>query len=140
MRLLGLDVGEKTIGVAVSDPLGLTAQGVEVIRRRGRERDLERLAELAQTYGVETIVIGLPKNMDGSLGKQAEQVMAFATLVQERLDLPVVLWDERLTTIAAERALLEADLSRGRRREVIDKMAAVLILQGYMDRRRTQNP
>lgn len=140
MRLLGLDVGDKTIGVAVSDPLGLTAQGVEVIRRRGRERDLERLAELAQTYGVETIVIGLPKNMDGSLGKQAEQVMAFATLVQERLDLPVVLWDERLTTIAAERALLEADLSRGRRREVIDKMAAVLILQGYMDRRRTQNP
>jgi len=136
MRLLGLDVGDKTIGVAVSDPLGLTAQGVEVIRRQGRERDLVRLQELVQSYGVDTIVMGLPKNMDGSLGKQAEKVMAFADLVQKNLDLPVVLWDERLTTMAAERALLEADLSRGRRREVIDKMAAVLILQGYLDRQR----
>ncbi|MGB3960437.1 MAG: Holliday junction resolvase RuvX, partial [bacterium] len=107
MRLLGLDVGDKTIGVAVSDPLGLTAQGVEVIRRQGRERDLVRLQELVQSYGVDTIVMGLPKNMDGSLGKQAEKVMAFADLVQKNLDLPVVLWDERLTTMAAERALLE---------------------------------
>ncbi|HHW55547.1 MAG: Holliday junction resolvase RuvX [bacterium] len=140
MRLLGLDVGDKTIGVAVSDPLGLTAQGVEVIRRQGRERDLVRLQELVQSYGVDTIVMGLPKNMDGSLGKQAEKVMAFADLVQKNLDLPVVLWDERLTTMAAERALLEADLSRGRRREVIDKMAAVLILQGYLDRQRKEKP
>lgn len=140
MRLLGLDVGDKTIGVAVSDPLGLTAQGVEVIRRQGRERDLVRLQELVQSYGVDTIVMGLPKNMDGSLGKQVEKVMAFADLVQKNLDLPVVLWDERLTTMAAERALLEADLSRGRRREVIDKMAAVLILQGYLDRQRKEKP
>ncbi|MFY9603505.1 MAG: Holliday junction resolvase RuvX [bacterium] len=140
MRLLGLDVGDKTIGVAVSDPLGLTAQGVEVIRRQGRERDLVRLQELVQSYGVDTIVMGLPKNMDGSLGKQAEKVMAFADLVQKNLDLPVVLWDERLTTMAAERALLEGDLSRGRRREVIDKMAAVLILQGYLDRQRKEKP
>jgi putative Holliday junction resolvase len=139
VRLLGLDVGEKTIGVAVSDPLGLTAQGVEVIKRQGRERDLERLQELVQTFGIGTIVMGLPKNMDGSLGKQAEKVKILAALVQERLDLPVVLWDERLTTVAAERALLEADLSRGRRRKVIDKMAAVLILQGYLDRQRLQN-
>ncbi len=140
MRLLGLDVGDKTIGVAVSDPLGLTAQGMEVIRRQGRERDLVRLQELVQSYGVDTIVMGLPKNMYVSLGKQAEKVMAFADLVQKNLDLPVVLWDERLTTMAAERALLEADLSRGRRREVIDKMAAVLILQGYLDRQRKEKP
>ncbi|NLJ33489.1 MAG: Holliday junction resolvase RuvX [Firmicutes bacterium] len=139
MRLLGLDLGEKTIGVSVSDPLGLTAQGVTVIRRRGIEGDLARIKELCDDLQVHSIVLGLPINMDGSRGKQVEKVENFATLVRDRLKLPVVLWDERLTTAAAEKTLLEADVTRKKRRQVIDKMAAILILQGYLNRLRSDS-
>lgn len=134
MRIMGLDVGEKTIGVALSDPLGWTAQGLTTIRRRGKlEEDLEALLELAQEYHVERVVVGLPRNMNGTLGPQARKVLDFIQALEERLKLPVVPWDERLTTSAAERILITADLSRRRRRSVLDRLAAVLILQSYLD-------
>ncbi|MCL5290106.1 MAG: Holliday junction resolvase RuvX [Eubacteriales bacterium] len=134
MRIMGLDFGDKRIGVAVSDPLGWTAQGITVIKRQASlASDLELIRELAAKYNVERIVLGLPRNMDGSSGTQAVKVKAFAGKLSERLKLPVELWDERLTTKAADKLLIEADLSRARRRKVIDKMAASLILQGYLD-------
>jgi putative holliday junction resolvase len=133
MRLLGLDYGDKTIGVALSDELGWTAQGLEVIRRTTEEKDLARLQELVQQYGVTEIVVGLPKNMNNTIGPRGEICMAFAQKLHEILQLPVHLWDERLTTVSAQRTLLEADVSRKKRKLVIDKMAAGLILQGYMD-------
>ncbi|MCG0277735.1 MAG: Holliday junction resolvase RuvX [Thermanaeromonas sp.] len=134
MRIMGLDVGEKNIGVAVSDPLGWTAQGVTTIRRRGKlEEDLEAILRLAKEYRVERVVVGLPRNMNGSLGPQARKVLEFIEALEERLQLPVVPWDERLTTSAAERVLITADLSRRRRKSVIDRLAAVLILQSYLD-------
>ncbi|WP_062198809.1 Holliday junction resolvase RuvX [Massilibacterium senegalense] len=136
MRILGLDVGTKTIGVAVSDELGWTAQGIETIPR-DEEKDflsgLTRIEELVDMYSVEKIVIGLPKNMNGTIGPRAEASKDFAEKVEDKTGIPVVLWDERLTTMAAERVLLEADVSRKKRRKVIDKMAAVMILQGYLD-------
>ena len=133
MRLMGFDLGDKTIGVAVSDLLGWTAQGVETIRRS--RDDLTRIKELVKRYEVEEIVIGLPKNMDGSIGPRAEKSLEYAKYLEAELGLPVRTWDERLTTFAATRTLLEADVSRAKRKKVIDKMAAVLILQGYMDSR-----
>lgn len=134
MRVMGLDLGDKTIGVAVSDPLGWTAQGVEVIRRDGnRAKEMDRLKELAGTYGVEKVVLGLPRNMNGTLGERGEKSKAFALEVEKLLSLPVELWDERLSTVAAERILLEADTSRAKRKKVIDKVAAAIILQGYLD-------
>jgi len=135
MRTIGLDYGERTIGVAVSDELGLTAQGVKTIRRSNREWD--ELAELVRTYGAAAFVVGLPRNMNGSYGERAEAARAFARGLERRFAIPVVLWDERLSTIGAERALLEANLSRAKRKQVIDKMAAVFILQGYLDHKRT---
>ncbi|CAJ1003340.1 MULTISPECIES: Holliday junction resolvase RuvX [Bacillales] len=132
-RILGLDVGEKTIGVAVSDELGWTAQGVETIRRQSKEKDLARLKEWIQYYQVGEIVVGLPKNMNGTIGARGESCQAFARWLEERTGLPVRLWDERLTTMAAERMLITADVSRQKRKNVIDKMAATLILQGYLD-------
>lgn len=131
---MGLDLGDKTIGVAVSDLLGWTAQGVETIRRSKEE--LNRLKELVSSYGVEEVVIGLPKNMNGSLGPRAEKTLEFARVLEAELRLPVQTWDERLTTMAAQRTLLEADVSRSKRKRVIDKMAAVFILQGYLDRQK----
>ncbi len=131
-RVLCLDVGEKRIGVAVSDLLGLTAQGVTTIESMGTERDIARVVELAKQYEVQRIVVGLPKNMDGTTGFQAERVMAFA----ERLagiGHQIVYQDERLTTASARRTLIEGDVSRKKRKQVIDKLAAVYILQGYMD-------
>ncbi|WP_027719333.1 Holliday junction resolvase RuvX [Desulfovirgula thermocuniculi] len=134
MRVMGLDVGEKNVGVALSDPLGLTAQGVEVIPRDiGEGKLLERVNRLVQEYGVEKIVVGLPRNMDGSLGRQGLRVLEFARWLREATGLPVETWDERLTTVGAERILLAADVSRARRRKVVDKLAAALILQGYLD-------
>lgn len=134
MRILGLDVGDKTIGVAVSDELGLTAQGVEVIRRSSPARDFARLAELVAAYGVEAIVVGLPKNMNGTIGPRGEAVQSFAAEVAAAFPaVRVIMWDERLSTVAAERSLIAADVSRAKRRQVIDKMAAVFILQGYLD-------
>ncbi|KKM09252.1 Holliday junction resolvase [Clostridiales bacterium PH28_bin88] len=136
MRLMGLDIGDKTIGVALSDPLGWTAQGLTTLRR-GEEvvEDITRLRGLISDYQVEEVVVGLPKNMDGSLGPQAQKVLEFVSLLRETLPQPIHLWDERLSTVAAERVLLDADLSRRRRKQVIDKMAAVMILQGFLDSR-----
>jgi len=133
MRVMGLDYGEKTIGVAVSDELGWTAQGLEVIRRQTPERDLERLKELIRQFEVQELVVGLPKNMNNTIGPSGENCIAFAELLKETLHMPVHLWDERLTTVSAQRTLLEADVSRKKRRQVVDKLAAVLILQGYLD-------
>lgn len=136
MRLMGLDIGDKTIGVALSDPLGWTAQGLTTLRR-GEEvvEDITRLGGLISDYQVEEVVVGLPKNMDGSLGPQAQKVLEFVSLLRETLSQPIHLWDERLSTVAAERVLLAADVSRRRRKQVIDKMAAVVILQGFLDSR-----
>ena len=134
MRIAALDVGEARIGIAVSDELGLTAQGVGVVQRRGGRHDLEALAERLAPYQPERLVVGLPLNMNGTEGPQAEKVRAFATRVAEHLNLPLEFSDERLTTVAAERTLLEADLSRRRRRDLVDQVAATLILQTYLDR------
>lgn len=133
-RVLGLDVGSHTIGIAVSDPLGLTAQGVGVWRRKGRTADLSHLKEVCQAYDVEKIVVGLPLRTDGRRGPEAELVEAFAREIESELGTPVILWDERFTTKMAQQALLEAGMRRRRRREVVDMTAAVLILQGYLER------
>lgn len=137
MRILGLDYGDKTIGVAVSDPFGWTAQGVEIIRRDTPveyKKSLRRLAELVEQYQVECIVLGYPKNLDGTEGDRCEKTKVFCERVEKRFPkVEVVLWDERFSTIAAERSLREAQLSHDKRKSVIDKMAAVHILQGYLD-------
>lgn len=133
MRIGGLDVGDRRIGVAVSDEMGWTAQGLEVLTRSQLAADLEALRACLAPYEPSTIVVGLPKNMNGTIGPQAEKVLAFARAVESALGVPVVMWDERLSTVGAERVLLEADLSRAKRRKVIDKAAAVFILQGYLD-------
>jgi len=130
---MGLDVGEKRIGIAVSDPLGWTAQGHSVLKRTTLDDDLANLQELCRQLECQMLVIGLPRNMNGTLGPKAGEIQEFARSLQERTGLPVVYWDERLTTRSAERTLLEADMSRRRRKEVIDKVAAVHILQGYLD-------
>lgn len=133
MRIMGLDVGDKTIGVALSDPLGWTAQGLEVIRRQDIDKDLARLSEIIRQYEVEKILVGLPKNMNATIGPQGEKVLDFIEQLKTRIDLPVKTWDERLSTVAAERMLIQADVSRSKRKKVIDKMAAAVILQGYLD-------
>jgi len=127
-------LGEKTIGVAISDPLALTAQGITVIKRSPKE--LEELERLIKEYEVTEIVIGLPRHMNGNLGDRALITQEFASLLEQTFQLPVTFWDERLSTIGAERVLLEADLSRAKRKKIIDKMAAVFILQGYLDSRK----
>ena len=134
-RYLGLDIGDRTIGIAVSDPLGLTAQGVETIRRKNLEKDLARLGELMEQYETRSLVSGYPKNMNGTEGDRCEVVKAFLEKVKKQYpDVEIALWDERLSTVATTRALLEGDVSRKKRKKVIDKMAAVFILQGYLDR------
>ncbi|MBU9672854.1 Holliday junction resolvase RuvX [Planococcus sp. CP5-4] len=135
MRTMGLDVGSKTIGVAISDALGWTAQGIETVKidEANGQFGLERLGELIQEYKVTEAVVGYPKNMNNSIGPRAEASEKFAALLKEGYDIPVVLWDERLTTMAAEKMLISADVSRKNRKKVIDKMAAVMILQGYLD-------
>lgn len=133
-RYMALDIGDRTIGIAVSDLLGLTAQGVETIRRRKEEDDLKRLGELMEQYETKSLVSGLPKNMDGSEGDRCSIVKEFMAKVQEVYpEVEVTFWDERLSTVAASRSLIEADVSRKKRKKVIDKMAAVFILQGYLD-------
>ncbi|MCP8967266.1 Holliday junction resolvase RuvX [Ectobacillus ponti] len=135
MRILGLDVGTKTVGVAMSDEMGWTAQGIETIRinEERNEFGFERIEELVKAYNVDSIVVGLPKNMNGTIGPRGEACQLFAERLRERLGLEVVLWDERLSTMAAERFLISADVSRKKRKQVIDKMAAVVILQGYLN-------
>ena len=137
MRIMGLDVGSKTVGVAISDPLGFTAQGLEIIpiHEDKGEFGLERLSELVKEYKVDKFVIGLPKNMNNTSGPRVEASQAYGQRVSELFGLPVDYQDERLTTVAAERMLVEqADISRSKRKKVIDKLAAQLILQNYLDR------
>lgn len=136
MRIMGLDFGSVTVGIAISDPLLLTAQGIEVIRRKEENklrRTLARIEELIEEYQVSKIVLGLPKNMNNSEGDRAVLTREFAQKLERRTGLTVELWDERLTTVAAHNAMLEADLSRAKREKVVDKVAATFILQGYLD-------
>ncbi|PLS01249.1 Holliday junction resolvase RuvX [Neobacillus cucumis] len=135
MRAMGLDVGSKTVGVALSDELGWTAQGLKTLKinEEKQEFGFEEIGQLIKEYQVDTVVIGLPKNMNGTIGPRGEASQQFAAEIESRFSVPTVLWDERLTTMAAERVLLEADVSRKKRKKVIDKMAAVMILQGFLD-------
>ncbi len=137
MRAMGLDVGTKTVGVAVSDALGWTAQGIETIKidEENGEFGLMRVGELVKEYRVTEFVVGFPKNMNNTVGPRGEASIAYKEKLEEEFSLPVTLWDERLTTMAAERVLIEADVRRKNRKKVIDKMAAVMILQGYLDRK-----
>lgn len=135
MRVMSLDVGTKTIGIAVSDLMGIIANGVETIHRTSKERDYKRLAELIKEHDVDTLVLGYPKNMNGSVGERAQVCEAMAAELKELFpDLKdVVLWDERLSTVAATRVMVDADISRKKRKKVVDMMAAVVILQNYLD-------
>ena len=133
MRIMGLDVGEKRIGIALSDELRWTAQGERVLERTNLEADLQEIVRLVTTEEVAEVVVGLPKNMNGTLGEGAEKVLSFTRSLEAFLTIPLILWDERWTTTEATRLLLQADMSRKKRRKVIDKMAAALILQGYLD-------
>ncbi|MDO8225974.1 Holliday junction resolvase RuvX [Bacillus cabrialesii] len=135
MRILGLDLGTKTLGVALSDEMGWTAQGIETVKINEAEGDygLTRLSELIKDYTIDKIVLGFPKNMNGTVGPRGEASQIFAKVLETTYNVPVVLWDERLTTMAAEKMLIAADVSRQKRKKVIDKMAAVMILQGYLD-------
>ena len=137
MRILGLDYGDKTVGVAVSDPFGWTAQGLEIIKRNNEneyKQSLGRLSQIIDEYGVEKIVLGYPKNMDNSEGARCEKTKAYKERLEKRfVNIPVVLWDERLSTVAAYRSLHEGGIAGAKSKQVIDKMAAVHILQGYLD-------
>ena len=135
MRVMGIDIGSKTIGVAVSDGMCLTAQGIKVIKRKGINRDIEEVLSIAGEYAVNKIVAGLPINMNGTIGKAAEGVLSFIGKLKKNTPLPVTTWDERLSTVAVTRVLLEGNVKRKKRKEVVDKMAAVYILQGYLDKR-----
>lgn len=136
MRIMGLDYGSKTVGVAVSDALLLTAQAVETISRPQEtklRRTLARIEKLCREYEIEKIILGFPKNMNNTIGDRAEKSLEFAEMLKRRTGLPVVMWDERLTTVAAERTLMESGVRREHRKEHIDQIAAVFILQGYLD-------
>ena len=135
MKILGLDLGSKTIGVAISDDLFLTAQVLTSISRTTLEKDLAVIVSLVDEYGVVEIVVGLPINMDGSTGESARKAESFIEKLRETISIKIIPWDERLSTVAAERILLEGDLSRKKRRKVIDRLSAAIILQGYLDSR-----
>ena len=143
IRIMGLDFGSKTVGVAVSDPLGITAQGIEIVRRTSENKlrkTLARIEELVAEYEVTEIVLGFPKNMNNTIGERAEKSLAFKEMLERRTGLPVVMWDERLTTVAANRTLIEGGVRRKNRKDYVDMLAAVYILQGYLDsRERTSN-
>ena len=136
MRVMGLDYGSKTIGVAISDPLGLTAQGIEIIRREEENKlrkSLRRIEELIKEYQVEEIVLGFPKNMSNRIGERAEKSLQLKETLERRCKLPVIMWDERLTTVEANRTLMESKVRRENRSKYVDMIAAVFILQGYLD-------
>lgn len=137
---MGLDVGSKTIGVAVSDELGLTAQALKTVQRTNLKADLAELTALISDHQVDRVIVGLPLNMDGSEGPRAAESRRLGEALEKAGAVPVEYWDERLTTVAAERVLLEADLSRKRRKQVVDQVAAALILQGWLDARTRQTP
>ena len=133
---MGLDYGSKTVGVAICDPLGITAQGIETIERKEENKlrkTLARIEELIREYGVEIVVLGLPKNMNNTMGERAEKTLEIKEMLERRTGLPVILWDERLTTVEAERTLIESKVRREDRKKYVDKIAAVFILQGYLD-------
>ncbi len=132
-RYISLDVGTKTIGVAVSDELGLTAQGVTTIQRKNFQSDLNQITELIKKYDTNVFVVGLPKNMNGTEGPRCQSIRDFARELQNRIEIQVRFWDERLSTVEAERRLIDADISRRKRKTIIDKQAAVIILQGFLD-------
>ena len=134
-RVLGLDVGARRIGIAVSDPLGITAQGLETLHRRNKKYDFQFLERIIREYDVREMVVGLPLRMSGAEGTQAEKIQAFAEDLRKRYELPVHLWDERLTSAEANRLLRETDLSIEKRGKAVDRMAAILILQGWMESR-----
>ena len=136
MRVMGLDYGSKTVGVAISDPLGITAQGIETIERKEENKlrkTLARIEELVKEYEVEKIVLGFPKNMNNTIGERAEKSLELKAMLERRIGIPVIMWDERLTTVEAERTLIESDVRRENRKKYVDKIAAVFILQGYLD-------
>ncbi len=133
-RILGLDVGDKTVGVAVSDLLQLTAQGVTTIKRESKVKDYQKLKDIIDEYGVSIVVVGLPKNMNGTLGPQGEKTIKFAEKLKNKYGVTIVYEDERLTSVAAEKLLISGDMRREKRKEVIDKVAATYILQTYLDR------
>lgn len=135
MKIMGLDVGSKTVGVAISDALGWTAQGIETVKidEAAGEFGMERIGELVKEHNVTEFVVGYPKNMNNTIGPRGEASENYKKLLEDTFGFPVKLWDERMTTMAAERMLIEADVSRKKRKLVIDKMAAVMILQGYLD-------
>jgi len=133
---MGLDLGEKTIGVALSDPLRITAQGLKVIRRQTLEQDLKELDQIVEDYSVKEVVVGLPRMMNGTIGPMGEKALEFASILRERWEIAVQTWDERLSTMQAEKVLLEADLTRKKRKGLIDKTAAVIILQSYLGARK----
>ena len=133
MRILGLDVGTKRIGIAICDELGWTAQGIRTLHRSNGQSDLGEIRDIAREYGVEKIVVGLPRNMNGSLGPQAEMTLGFVRELREILEVPIITWDERLSTVEATKMLIRADLSRKKRRGKVDMTAAILILQSYLD-------
>ena len=136
---MGLDIGTRTIGIAISDELGITAQGLKTLRRKSTEEDFKEISAIIRQFEIEKIIVGLPKNMDGTLGRQAEKVLKWMEALKDKVEIPVATWDERLSTVGASRVLLEADLSRRKRKTVIDKVAAVLILQGYLDQSRRKS-
>lgn len=136
MRVMGLDYGSKTVGVAMSDPLGITAQGIETIERKEENKlrkTLARIEELVKEYEVEKIVLGFPKNMNNTIGERAEKSLELKAMLERRIGIPVIMWDERLTTVEAERTLMESNVRRENRKKYVDKIAAVFILQGYLD-------
>lgn len=135
MRFIGLDPGKKTIGVAISDETGLTAQPVTTIKRASLAKDLDAIAALIERYSVKHIVAGMPVNMNGTIGPRGEETQRFIESLRDKTGLPVTAWDERLSTVAVEKALIDGDVSRARRKEVVDKLAAAYILQGYLDSR-----
>ena len=142
MRILGLDYGSKTVGVAVSDPLGLTAQRLDTIWRKQENKLRQTLASieaLTKEYGVERIVVGYPKNMNNTVGERAEKALEFGEMLKRRTGLEVVMWDERLTTVEADRILEETGVAKSGRKEHIDKMAAAIILQSFLDREHNEN-
>jgi putative Holliday junction resolvase len=139
VRIMGLDIGSHTIGVAITDELRITAQGLKTIRRKSKEEDFEEIIRIIDQFKIGKIVVGLPKNMNGTLGKQAERVLQWIKTIRKKIELPIVTWDERFSTVEASRVLLEADLSRRKRKKAIDKLAAVIILQGYIEKDRNQN-
>ncbi|MGI6779011.1 MAG: Holliday junction resolvase RuvX [Acetivibrionales bacterium] len=135
MRILGIDYGDSRVGIAVSDPMGWTAQGVETINCKGSSNKLlNRIEQLVKEYNINKIVVGFPKNMNGTIGPRGEKTLEFIGMLAERLDIDIIKWDERLTTVAASRAMHEMGIKTSRKKGIVDQIAAVYILQGYLDR------